>query len=119
MVSTIWLVTVHLEANERELAPVAFSINPKVAVKTPVCPNTAASENPVTVLVTLTVMMLLLACVALNHRPCDPLAGLLLLFVKMREELDSVVLKGMVKRFGNTCVLVAHAVLVLVFCVVK
>lgn len=95
-------MTVHLEAKDRALAPEAFSINPKVAVKTHVCPSAAASVKPVTVPVTLTVIMLLVAGVALNHSPCDPFAGLLLLFVKTREEPDRVVLKGTVKKLGST-----------------
>ena len=76
-------------------------------MKTPVCPNAAASENPVTVPVTLTVMMLLVAGVALNQSPWVPLAGLLLLFVRIREEPDSVVLNGTVKKLalrpGSPC----------------
>ena len=119
VVSTIWLVTVHRDAEDRAFAPVAFSIKPKVAVKTPVCPSAEESVKAVTVPVTLTVMMLLVAAVALNQSPCDPLAGLLLLCVSTSEDPDKVLLNGTVKKLGSTCVLAAHAVLVLLFCVVR
>ena len=119
VVSYIGFVTVHLEGKDLALAPAAFSIRPKVAVNTPVCPNATGSVNPVTVPVTLTVMMLLVAGVAVNHSPLAPLAGLLLLFTRVSVCPLLVLLKGTVKKLGRTCVLVAQAVLAELFCVVR